>query len=289
MEGMMWLLLGSALAGPMPDGLDLEDIDAWEARAFALSDGPKGCWNVRGEFETRGAIYLPSSIFTRPATESRVTRGTFAGTIQNGEWTHFVYSVPINPDSSADEIEAAEGVWLRPIVGTLQSSVVLRDPGDIPPSMVEAEPEEDDGVSVEMDDSTPRVRPNLIRASVEEWWDSSISTSYMRWDADRDGAVMVMEVPVNDTRRSDAVMLSAFFPGGGLNATQIDSILPRRLPVGDGVIKGKVMNGQLHLKGQIAGGHLLPTSESWSAVFGALGFTGGYEQRIAYTSAQECL
>ena len=49
------------------------------------------------------------------------------------------------------------------------------------------------------------------------------------------------------------------------------------------------MNGQLHLKGRVIGGHLLPTSESWSAVFGVLGFTGGYEQRIAYTSAQECL
>jgi hypothetical protein len=299
MEGTMWLLLGSVLAGPMPEGLDLEDIDAWEARALALADGPQGCWSLRGEFETRGAIYIPSSFFSQPDSDTRSVQGTFEGTIVDGEWTRFVYSVPLAADASKDALDASNKIRLRPIVGIFKSSVMTRNPDDIPPSLAveEASEEgEDAGVSVTVEEGdesdeegdASRERSNLLRASVEDWWDSSISTSYMRWDAERDGAVMVMEVPVSDSRRAEAVMLSAFFPGGGLIATQIDSILPHRLPVGDGIIKGKVMNGQLHLQGRVIGGLLLPTSESWSAVFGFLGFTWGYEQRIAYTSAQEC-
>jgi len=246
---------------------------------------------LRGEFETTRAIFLPASLFSKGEVETRHTQGTFEGTMEDGQWTRFVYSVPLGPDATREDRDKTNAIALRPLVGRMDTSIISRHPDDIPPALISTEDEDKDGASedsAESADVEPREPSNLLRASVEEWWDSSVSTSYMRWDENRNGAELVMEVPVDDSRRAPMVTMTAFFPGGGQHATNVDTILPRRLVIGDGLFKAKAMNGQLHLQGVEMGNWLLPLSESWGAVIGFFGFTGGVEQRLAYTSAQQC-
>lgn len=282
---MMWMLLGMALAGEPPEGLDLEDVALWEERAFALTAGPAGCWNFEGEFEGRLALYLPGSFFSPAQTRERNIRGSFSSTLEDGVWQRFVYT--IEPD--ADEEDSDDSISLRPLMGQLPSGVLQNaaevadaeatsdDPSPAAEQTADEEetPDEDDAL-------------NILQASVDSWWNSTISTSYMRWDRQQNGAVLVREVPTSDRRNAEVVTLSAFFPEGGPHATRIDSVLPERLVLGDGPIRVTVRNGQLHLQGRVVSGWLLPTTEHWGAVFGALGYTVGYEQRIAYTSAQPC-
>lgn len=282
-----WMLAAAALAGPPPEDLDLEDVSAWEDRAFALTEGPPGCWILRGEFEVRVAVYLPSTFFSRGETDTITHRGTFEGTLEGGVWRHFAYrTAPPSAEELAErQLEHDGSVDLRPLVGRFDSDIIERV--DEPAPEPEGSDEDNRSVSVSVGTGSDDTM-NLLRASIEKWWGSTVQTSYMRWDAAQDGAVLVMEVPTSDRRGAELVTLEAFFPGGGAVATQIDSMLPSRIAIGEGMVKAKVMNGQLHLKGTVIDGVLLPVAESWGGVIGALGFTGGYEQRIAYTSAEEC-
>ncbi|MFT4976261.1 MAG: hypothetical protein ACI8S6_002157 [Myxococcota bacterium] len=288
---MFWML-GVALAGPLPEGIDLEDVTAWEERAFAMPDGPPGCWVFHGEFQARAAIYHPATFFSRGETDIRAATGTFVGTLTDGEWTRFVYTITDPGESEEDGLQIStndDALTLFPLVGRLDPAIIERDPSQPPPVQTEEEEGRQVSISFGSDgEASSEEAVNLLRGSVEEWWDASVTTSYMRWDEALDGAWLVVEVPTSDERGAELVTMNAFFPGAGEHATRIDSILPRRLSVGDGFIKAKVMNGQLHLEGRVVDGRLMPVTESWGAVLGALGFTVGYEQRIAYTSAQEC-
>jgi len=288
---MVWLI-GAALAGPPPEELDLEAVTVWEDRAFLLADGPKGCWVLRGEFETRLALYLPMTVFSRAETDTRVTRGTFSGTMRDGTWESFVYSVPVVAARAAGTYPLPEGeeIWLRPLVGALDDGLVTRAAGDIPPETAAATEADGGSVSVSFGgDSSSEDAVNAMRASIDDWWDATVRTSYLRWDRDTDSLGLVMEVPTSDARGAELVTLTATFPGAGPHATRIDTVLPKRQVVfEEGPIKVKAMNGQLHLRGRVVEGLLLPTTERWGGVIGAMGFTVGYEQRMAYTSAQEC-
>ncbi len=70
--------------------------------------------------------------------------------------------------------------------------------------------------------------------------------------------------------------------------TALDVTFPKRMQIGDGVVKARILNGQLHLRGQTNELGTLPSSESLSVVVGVLGFTVGVEQEIRYVRARPC-
>ena len=88
----MLLLIAAVLAAP-PPGLNLDDVDAWEADAFSLTHGPKGdCWELSGGLSAQLALYAATSVFDSGGTETLTGQGTFSGRIEDGVWTPVSYT-----------------------------------------------------------------------------------------------------------------------------------------------------------------------------------------------------
>ena len=268
-------LIAAAIAAPPPH-LDLEDVDAWEASAFALSRGPVGtCWELTGAVAAEVAMYQAASVFSSGGHESLAGRGTFSGRLEDGVWTSFSYRM-------AGE-DGGLGLPVIPLTGSIDPTIIENENDD--------DDDDDDrsrtaDASIEVDDPIDTV--SLLRDSIHQWFSSSITTSFMRWNDPRSGAELVIEVPTSDQRNAPVLTATAFFPGGGQVATELDSVLPQRLVLGSWPLRIKIMDGQLHLRGQVIDGLLLPSQESWSALLGFAGITVGYEQRLIYSTISEC-
>lgn len=287
----MLLLIAAAAAAP-PPGLNLDDVDAWEDAAFALTRGPVGkCWDITGFIAAELALYQPTSVFSSGGSESVTGSGTFSGRLEDGVWTSFTYSL------TSSDGDLTMDLPIMPLVGAIDPSIITNlseDDGEPEGGEVsvgaqpEEEPEGSRSISVSIGEGDPGDSVNLLRDSINEWFSSSITTSFMRWDDARHGAELVIEVPTSDGWSAPSLMATAFFPGGGRTATELDSVLPKRLTLGEWPLRAKIMDGQLHLRGQVVEGMLLPSRESWSALLGVAGFTAGYEQRLVYRSVSEC-
>jgi hypothetical protein len=289
-------LIAAAAAAP-PPSLDLDDVDAWEDAAFALTRPAGRCWDFTGALAAELALYQPTSVFSRGGSESVTGQGTFSGRLEDGVWTSFSYALT---SASGD---LTMDLPIMPLVGEIDPAIVvnlLAEPDEsvekpegtgisIGQKSGTAEEPGSRTVSISMGGGDAEETVSLLRDSIHTWFDSAVTTSFMRWDDARHGAQLVIEVPTADTWTAPTLTATAFFPGGGKVATELDSILPRRLTIGEWPLRAKIMDGQLHLRGQVVDGLLLPTQESWSAMLGVVGFTGGYEQRMVYLSATECL
>ncbi|MDG1482448.1 MAG: hypothetical protein P8R54_22855 [Myxococcota bacterium] len=282
------LLLIAAAAGAPPPNLNLDDVDAWEDAAFALTHGPVGkCWDITGFLSAELALYQPASVFSSSGSESVTGSGTFSGRLENGVWTSFSYAV------TSSDGDLTVDLPIMPLVGAIDPSIVTNlnaeetDRGD---ASADTPPEEEDArsLSLSISEGDPEESMNLLRDSIDAWFSGSITTSFMRWSDPRSGAELVIEVPTSDKRNAPLLTATAFFPGGGKTATELDSVLPKRLTLGDWPLRMKVMDGQLHLRGQVVEGILLPSRESWSVLLGVFGLTVGYEQRLVYRSVSEC-
>ncbi|MFT5683746.1 MAG: hypothetical protein ACI8RZ_004678, partial [Myxococcota bacterium] len=292
------LIIAAAAAAPPPN-LDLDDVDPWEDAAFALTHGPAGkCWDFTGAISAELALYQPASVFSSGGSERLAGIGTFSGRLEDGVWTSFSYALANASGDLTMELP------IMPLVGEIEPSIVTNR--SIPPEDASEDgatgtgvqvgktsdtPDESStrSVSISLGDGDPGESVSMLRDSIDAWFDGAITTSFVRWDDERHGAQLVIEVPTGDSWKSPSLMATAFFPGGGKVATELDSVLPKRLTIGEWPLRAKIMDGQLHLRGQVVDGVLLPAQESWSALFGVAGFTAGYEQRLVYRTATECL
>jgi hypothetical protein len=286
---MILLLITAAVAAP-PPGLNLDEVDNWEDAAFALTRGPVGkCWDITGFISAELALYQPASLFSSGGSESVTGSGTFSGRLEDGAWTSFSYSL------TSSDGDLTVDLPIMPLVGEIDPSIVTNlneeetDEEDAPAGTPPEEKEEGSrSISVSIGEGDPGESINLLRDSIDSWFSSSITTSFMRWSDARSGAELVIEVPTSDKRNAPLLTATAFFPGGGKTATELDSVLPKRLTLGEWPLRVKVMDGQLHLRSQVVEGMLLPSRESWSVLLGVFGITAGYEQRLVYRSVSEC-
>ena len=304
---MLWLplvllsLAGAARADAPPEGVDLEDIDGWEARAFDLTRGPPGCWALRGTLEVRVVLYQPATLLTRPSTQEQRYTGHIDGELEDGRWRVLRYAV-----SDQEGVPYPGALAFPPLVG-VPGPDGMQNLHATPPAAPEPEPvpEEKEGRSRKErsfsisigedpeDDSAkgaaPEAEPmNLLWDSIHAWWGGTMISSYARWDGAAQGVELIIEVPTDDSAGAEMVTGTVFFPGGGQQPTRFDTVLPKRLTIGEGLVRARILDGQLHLRGRQVDGLLLPTEESASAVLGALGFTVGFEQHIRYTEARSC-
>ena len=272
------ILLSAALAAP-PPGVDLEDVGGWEAHAFALTEGPAGpCWLLSGTLTMRLALYQPATLFSAGGQEEQAGQGTFTGRIVGGQWVSLSYEL-------LDGQTPMTGFYpIIPLVGRIDPAL---------PVNRNLAASEDDKHSISFSigedaDSGASDAVNLLHGAIEEWWTTPVSTAFVRWDEPTRAAELVVDVPIDQGRGGSTVQATARFPGGGPYATAIDAQLPRRMTFGDWPVRLKVMDGQLHLRGVVVDGALLPSQESWSTLLGLMGFTIGYEQQLRYTEATPC-
>ena len=256
----MWLWMAVALAAA-PEGVDLDDVFGWEDRAHKMLTGPMGCWDVAGDVKMSIALFQPPTMFSTGGRKDVLSEGAFSGRLVEGVWRDLRVDLEETEDGeSADKIVIDVGV--HPLFGLTSES-----PNDA-------------GGATEI---TPA---NLVRSLVERELGAT-ATSGVRWDDERNGLVLEQKVPITDAPRSPESDVVTFFPDAGA-ATQMDVVFPKQFKIGDGWVKLRTSNGQLHLRARVVDGQSIPSVESMSAVFGVLGYTLGFEQRLVYTSFKRC-
>lgn len=260
---MWWFVLSAAVAAP-PTGVDPEDLNRWIAGSKALLAGPEGCWVLSGTVDLTLSGYIPASRWTRPERRDHVYRGSFTGRIDGGVWQEFGYDLDSEEDQDLD-------MPLYPMTGTIDPSIVKRT-DEVGESTLSV-----DGGSEEAANTLRRVLDAI---------DPMTETSYAEWSEEKRGVRLLEDVPLSE-KGSDVVTVETFFPEGG-RATSLDATFPRRLKVGDDLVKVTVFDGQMHLRAQQTGDLVLPALESLSVGLGALGFTGAWEQKLVYQKATRC-
>jgi hypothetical protein len=284
------MVMLAALAAP-PEGVDPMDLDRWEAGAAALLDGPQRCWDLDGTLRLTIAIYTPPSMFTRAEEHEYVLSGTFDGRISQGRWESFRYRAKAEQDAV---VQPGFEMPVFPLVGEIDQAVVrsIDDEGNEHPVVGEDLEEGSTEVSVGTGGASVTQGPsdamNLLDKVLEEI-DPVATTSIAEWRDDPAGITLIQDAPLTDRPRSDTLTLTTFFPDGDDHATRLDVEFPKRQKVGDGLVKLTIIDPQFHLRGQEVAGDVLPALESTSAVFGLLGFTVGYEQKLSYTAAEPCV
>jgi hypothetical protein len=264
-------------ADPPPVSLEaLEDTTPWEEAARRLRHGPDGCVEFEGTADVRLAIHQPGGWLGPGDQKTLHAVGTFKGTLDHGVWTSLVADIK---STGEDELTIDT---VRPLVGRM------------PPAQ-DAEGDAGGGnVSVSIGGESTSVAlagpseeaANLLDELVDEI-DPAITLSFVVWDAGRRAIVLREQVPLNRPNDGETMEIRTFFPEAGV-PTAIDVIFPERVRFGEGLVKATATNGQMHLRSKATELGLLPGVESLSVVFGALGFTIGMEQRLAYTRARAC-
>lgn len=269
----MSALVAAAAAAP-PEGLDVDGrLEEWIARAEALLDGPRGCWELAGEVELTAAGYVPATRWTRPGRADHRYLGPFTAKVVDGEWIAFdAQLAPQDPDDGPLDLP----VW--PLLGRHPKDERGQREGEATLSVGTG------GVAV-----TSQGKPavNTLRRVLEEI-DPATATAFARWDEPAGAVQVVQDFPLKAGAGSDVVTITTTIPGAGPLASGLDVRFPSRVTLGDGLVKARIFDAQGHVRGTVVGDTALPTLESLSFSLGAVGFTVGFEQKIRYTRARPC-
>jgi hypothetical protein len=250
--------------------LNLDDIAAAKRRARTLLDGPDRCIELQAEAKDTIVIMSPGGLFGSPRESTYTASGTVFGRLDHGVWTS--WGPPLHDDRPDDDV-ALGAVTARPMVGKTPEH--------------EGDPEHHGSVSVSssgdvaLASSGPQAA-NLLDEVLDEV-DPEVTVAYV--EPDTQGWALVEQADI--AGQEDDLDMRWHIDPTGL-PTALDVTFPKRMQIGDGAVKARVLNGQLHLRGQTNELGTLPVSESLSVVVGVLGFTVGVEQEIRYVRARPC-
>ncbi|MCA9566391.1 MAG: hypothetical protein KC656_01055 [Myxococcales bacterium] len=266
----MLVLLAAGMAAA-PDGVDPDDLDRWQGLATRVTNGPAGCWTFTGDVRTTATIRQKSLSFRRAADAPIVREGTWEGTLEDGTWTRFDYTLPPNGSVS---IEAS----VQPIYGTMPPGMAknLADPPTTPDA--DGPPEGDDGRQEGL---------NLMRKAMDGWM-TSTGIAHAQWRDDLGAIELVEQIPTTDSPNADVVTRTTIFPGGRDAPSRVSVNLPSHTTFGTWPTRVHVYDTQGHLVQQAVEDAVLPAAETWSTVSVFLGFTIGYDQRLDYRTATRC-
>ncbi|MFT4628572.1 MAG: hypothetical protein ACI8PZ_007268, partial [Myxococcota bacterium] len=208
---MLLLVAGLALAGPRPPTVDTDEVMAWDDATQAVLAGPSGCWDFTGEVQLTASTHVAPSLFGGAAPERHAFSGPFEGRLDEQAWTRFEYRV-----QPADDDDPEISVPIFPLIGTIDPRIVNRERL--------GEPEEtDDSITFgDTGDATisfTSMKPLGLLSDALDEWAGSVATSVAQWDVDRDGVVLLRDVPIRDEARAPSAELAVFFPDGGLQPT----------------------------------------------------------------------
>jgi len=252
--------------------LNLDDIAATKRRARTLLDGPARCIEVQAEAKDTIVVLESGGMFGSPGQTVYTASGTIFGRLDHGAWT--TWGPPLHDDRPDDDIDLGS-IVARPMVG--------RSPRDL-----DGKDEDEHGTvtisgdgSVAASSAGPEAM-NLLDEILDDV-DPEVSLAYVEPAAS--GWVLVEHADIKG--HEDDLDMRWLIDSTGL-PTALDVTFPKRIQFGDGLVQARVLNGQLHLRGQTNELGTVPTRESLSLVVGVFGFTVGFEQEIRYTRARPC-
>lgn len=284
---MIWLLASLAWTGP-PANVDIDDPDPWEARARAALKGPsKTCWRLTGATAATIELHQPPRVFSRARSTTYTRTGTFVGILDKGIWTSFEVTLRENGQPSDEE------PMVRPLLGTVAKGAVRNPNRQADPQASESDTDDRTSVSIGLDgdvdvESSSGQATRLLLDLVDGAWSDLPSTSFVQWNDAGAAAELVIEAPLQTDKPNDLVRTEVRFPGGQPVPNAVDTILPKRVSVGSGLLRARLLSAQLHLRGVPVDGEFLPSLETLSGIVGVLGVTVGYDQRIVYHQATPC-
>ena len=251
--------------------LNLDDIAATKRRARTLLDGPPGCIEVQAEVKDTIIVMSPGGMFGSPDHSTYTASGNIFGRLDQGVWT--TWGPPLRDDRPDDDIDLGS-IAARPMVGRSHD--------------FEGRDEDEHGsVSISSDGSVAASSAgpeamNLLDEILDDV-DPDVSMAYVVPDAA--GWALVEHADIKG--HEDDLDMRWLIDSTGLPIA-LDVTFPKRIQIGDGVVQARVLNGQLHLRGQTSELGTVPTRESLSLVVGVFGFTVGFEQEIRYTRVRPC-
>lgn len=264
------LIAATALAGP-PSFELLDDIDRWESGQLAFLAGPAGCWDLTGEATQVVTLHQPPDFFSAARNERFAMEGAVSGRLVDGVWT--------------DEIEAK----LKPVDHEVEIDVGVASLFGTRPEKEKDESEEEviisvgDGGNAQISAGIDQAA-NVLLHAVEETA-GNVETSVAQWDDEQEAVLYLRELPLEGDNRP--IKVTVRFPDAG-KADRIDAVWPQLIKVGEWPLKVKIRDAQMHAVGHAHQDKVLPWAEGLSFVFGALGYTVGFEQKVTWRSATPC-
>ena len=284
---MIWLLTILAMAGP-PKGFDPDDIELWEGRVkHAVTNDGGTCWQLQGEVQIEVRLFQPPTAFSDAGESVLIQTGSFDAVYDAGRWTRFLI------DLKRDGVPQGADLVVGSVLGEADKGVVrtVKDEADAAAGKQDAL-EGDVQVAVGSGGMAVQTGGGQAASTLGKLVDGALTdsptTSYVYWDKKGKEVVFVVEAAIEADKPNDLLITKVRFPRGAPVPTAIDTTLPKRVTVGDGMVRGRVLSMQLHLRGQDVDGQFLPSIETLSGALGAMGFTVGYEQKIVYREARPC-
>jgi hypothetical protein len=274
----MLTVLVSVASAAMPQTVDLEDLDRWEAGMTDLLDGPAGCWAFEGQVEMATILRLAPSQFSRSREIAGEFAGTFSGQLEGGRWTRFdVVLKRVSGDKAAAEAFAPFPMTGRIDLSIVTHSLLVKGKKKPLPFVVSS-----DGGDVNRDATSS------LHRLIEEI-DPEAATAYADWDDDAGGVLLVQDVPLTDANNAPTVKFTTLFPGGGL-ATQLDIVFPQVSPARGliGLPAVEYRENHAHLRTRTMEGVAWPAEEISTFQIGTAAGTASYKQDLIYTRATEC-
>jgi hypothetical protein len=263
---MSMLFLLAPLAAEV---LNVDDVAGAKRRVRPLLDGPPGCIEVQAEAKDTIVVMSPGGVFGAPGHRVYSASGTIFGRLDKGVWTS--WGPPLRDDHPDDGVDLDAFVAF-PMVGRTDHEDDDEHHGSV---------SVDSSGDVAVASAGPKA-VNMLDEILEEI-DPAITMAYIE---PADGGWALVEHADVDGHEEDLEMRWHVDSSGSPKA--LDVTFPKRIQFGDSVVKVRVLNGQLHLRGQTNELGTVPTRESLSLVAGALGFTVGFEQEIRYVRARAC-
>ena len=258
----------------LPAGVGIEEeVEAWEPRARALLDGPAACIEVQGQATVALAVVQQGGWRGPGKTERHILSGPFTGTLDKGMWRDLKTTLSTAPGVSP----AVRMTDLMPVTGRKAGE---HKKGEVNLSLSTS----DNGESFDIS-SAGAQGINLVDG-VLEGIRPDVTLSWME-AGPAEGVVLVQRAPVKGADDDEQIELRTTFPGRGA-PTRLDVTLPRAIKVGEGLIKARIYDGQVHIAAAPTPMGPLPTEERASVVAGVLGFTVGIDQQLVYTAYRPC-
>jgi hypothetical protein len=259
---LVWLM-ATAFA-TIPDTVDLEDIDSWDAQASQITAGPSGCWEVVGHASWNWNL----GRFGNHQGEA-----AFAAQFAEGSWEDFhVYPMgELSTERRGNNVRRmySDDRRFMPMVGRSRSQTV--------------KVEHDSIRTYENADTESR---NALRSLLDSVT-GDVEYAYTEWDPEREGLVLTRQMPLEKGRKSEEAALEFFFPDGEALPESLQVTFPSRFTLGR-FPKLSVTRADAQIVGQPHGNEVFPRAETFNFEASILGFKFSAAQTIAYRSFKRC-
>ncbi len=274
----MWWLLPLAAAAP-PEGLDLDDVDAWEAAAESFREGPEGCWELKGTAMMRLVHDAGASPFGRSRRTDESAEGTIDARFEHGRWTRFQVTM-------TEEPEDWMVVW--PVWGTVSTEAwTIVDPqGELQAGPRPADPAKAEKEDEDEDDSGKR-RGRSISIGISNDDLTLASYQFARWNEEARAVELIEEYSIEGGLTGKATT-TATFPEGRLQASRIRIDLPTTSKIGTWPLQGRLKAASVDLLGTSVAGQVLPHSQRVSFLAGIFGHTLGADSDVTFHEVRRC-